>query len=83
MYHPTIFFNPQFVVNVIAGWTLTVLGAVLLLAAAVWFVAAGEWAHGQPRPAAWRALCTLGFALFIAGWVWQLVGYYRVGAVGW
>jgi hypothetical protein len=36
-----------------------------------------------PKPGAWRALCTLGFALFIAGWVWQLVGYYRVGVVAW
>ena len=83
MPHPTIFFDPVFVVNVIAGWLLTALGAVILLAAAIWFVAAGEWLHGEPKPAAWRALCAAGFAAFLAGWLWQIVGYYRTGALTW
>ncbi len=83
MYHPTIFFDPAFVVNVIAGWFLTVAGAVVLLVAAVWSVAAGEWQHGEPKPAAFRALCGVGVAVFVAGWLWQLIGYYRVGAVTW
>ena len=83
MYHPTIFFDPAFVVNVIAGWLLTVAGAGALLLAAIWSVAAGEWRGGEPRPVAWRALCVVGVAAFIGGWLWQLIGYYRVGAVTW
>jgi hypothetical protein len=83
VYHPTIFFDPVFVVNVVAGWLLTVLGAVVLLGAAVWSVAAGEWLRGEPKPAAWRALCAAGVAAFAAGWLWQIIGYYRIGAVTW
>jgi predicted phage tail protein len=83
MYHPTIFFNPAFVVNVIAGWILTVLGALVLLVAAIWFMLAHEWAHSPTRPTAWRALCTLGIAMFVGGCVWQFAGYFRVGGVTW
>jgi hypothetical protein len=83
MYHPTIFFDPTFVINVIAGWVLTLVGALVLLLAAIWSVVAGEWLRGEPRPAAWRGLCAVGVAFFIAGWVWQIVGYYRVGALTW
>src|SRR5262249_49526430 len=81
MYHPTIFFEPVFVVSVIAGFLVTVLGALLLLVAAVWFVAAGEWQNTAASPAAGRALCALGLAAFLGGWLWQLVGYWHVGAV--
>src|SRR5512134_323351 len=52
MHHPTIFFDPAFVVNVIAGWLLTVAGAGALLLAAIWSVAADEWLPGEPKPAA-------------------------------
>ncbi len=83
MYHPTIFFDPVFTVNVMAGWLLTVAGALVLLVAAVWSVAAGEWLRGERKPAAWRALCAVGAGVFIAGWLWQIVGYYRVGAITW
>jgi uncharacterized membrane protein len=83
MYHPTIFFNPFFVTNVIAGFILTLLGALVLLVAAIWFMMAREWEHQPRRPASWRTLCTIGIAMFALGWVWQLVGYYRVGAVTW
>ena len=82
-YHPNIFFDPTFVANVIAGFLVTVAGAVLLLAAAVWFVAAGEWLRAGAKPTAWRALCALGVALFLGGWLWQIVGYYRVGLTVW
>ena len=34
--HPTIFFDPAFVVNIIAGWFLTAGGVFLLLVAGVW-----------------------------------------------
>jgi hypothetical protein len=81
MYQPPIFFDPTFVINVIAGWVLTLAGALVLLVAAIWSVAAGEWMSGEPKPAAWRGLCAVGVAIFIAGWVWQIVGYYRVGAL--
>jgi predicted acyltransferase len=57
------------------------VGALALLVAAIWASAAGEWLRGEPRPAAWRGLCAVGVACFVAGWVWQIVGYYRVGAL--
>jgi hypothetical protein len=82
-YLPSIPFDPGFVVNVIAGWILTLSGVGLLLVAAIWSVAAGEWLRGEPAPGSWRALCTLGVAAFIAGLLWQAVGYYRVGAITW
>jgi hypothetical protein len=81
MYQPPIFFDPVFVINVIAGFLVTVAGALLLLVAAIWAVVAGEWSHERAKPAAWRGLCALGVAAFIAGWVWQAIGYYRVGAL--
>ncbi len=80
---PPIFFDPVFVVNVIAGWILTLGGAGLLLVAAVWSVVAGEWLGGQPKPAAYRGLCAIGVAAFVIGWLWQIVGYYRTGALTW
>ena len=80
--HPTIFFDPSFVVNVIAGLLLTAGGAVLLLVTAVWSSAAEEeWLRGTPKPTAWRGLRAVGLATFIAGWLWQIVGYYRIGAL--
>jgi len=80
--HPTIFFDPAFVVNVIAGWILTAGGVVLLLVAGIWAsVAEPSWLRGTPKPTAWRGLCTIGLAAFIAGWLWQIVGYYRIGAL--
>jgi len=82
-YHPNIFFDPTFVANVITGFLVTLAGAVLLLVAAVWFMVAGEWLPAGAKPTAWRALCALGLALFLGGWVWQIVGYYRVGLTVW
>jgi hypothetical protein len=80
--HPTIFFDPSFVANIIAGWLLTAGGVVLLLVAGVWSSAAEEqWLRGTPKPVAWRGLCVVGFAAFIAGLLWQMVGYYRIGAL--
>jgi hypothetical protein len=83
MYDPPVFFDPRFVANVIAGYLLTVVGAVLLLAAGVWFAWAGEWLGAARKPLAWRALCAAGIALFLLGLLWQFLGYGRVGAVTW
>jgi phosphoglycerol transferase MdoB-like AlkP superfamily enzyme len=77
-------YSPTFALNVVAGYLLTVLGAVLALAAAVWWVRAQEWAHGEPRPPAFRALSALAFVLFVAGLFWQLIGYLRLNYTsGW
>jgi hypothetical protein len=70
-------YSPIFAVNVLAGYLLTVLGALLALAAAVWWVRAGEWSHGKPPPA-FRMLATAAFSLFVVGIFWQLVGYLRL-----
>ena len=82
MYHPTIFFDQAFLLNVVVGWFLTAGGAVLIMAAAVWATwAEGDWARGKPKPAAFRGLCAIGVAAFVGGWVWQAIGYYRIGAL--
>ena len=80
--HPTIFFDPSFVANIIAGWFLTAGGVVLLLVAGIWSsVAEEQWLRGTPKPTAWRGLCAIGLAAFLAGLLWQMVGYYRIGAL--
>ncbi len=71
-------YSHTFIVNVLAGYGLTVLGALLALAAGVWWMRAGEWAHGAPPPPAFRALSALAFLLFIGGLFWQLFGYLRI-----
>ena len=77
-------YSQTFALNVMAGYLLTVLGAVLALAAAVWWMKAGEWAHGNQQPPAFRALSTLAFVLFVAGLFWQLAGYLRIEyTTGW
>jgi hypothetical protein len=75
-------YSPTFVVNVVAGYVLTVLGALLALAAGVWLVwAGGEWSHAEP-PRAFRALTAAAFTMFAVGIVWQLVGYLRLDYTG-
>jgi len=71
-------YSHTFALNVLAGYGLTVLGALMGLAAAVWFMRAGEWLRGGTRPAAFRALATLAFVLFTVGIFWQLAGYLRI-----
>ena len=83
MVHPPIFFDPVFVSNVIAGYLVTVLGAVMLLGAGVWWSAASDTSQASPRSGAWRALCGLGWAVFVAGWVWQILGYIATNNVTW
>ena len=83
MYHPPIFFDPQFTLGVMAGWLLTIAGVGALLLAAVWFSLAGEWRRGSAPPAAFRALSGLGFVLFVGGLLWQFVGYWKTGVLSW
>lgn len=83
MYHPTIFFDSQFTLGVMAGWLLQAAGAGALLLAAVWFSCAGEWRRGTPPPAAFRALTGLGAVLFLGGILWQFAGYWVTGTLSW
>jgi hypothetical protein len=83
MYHPTIFFDPQFTLGVMAGWILQAVGVVALLLAGVWFSFAGEWRRGTPPPTTFRALTGLGVVCFVLGVVWQLVGYWGTGTLSW
>jgi hypothetical protein len=71
-------YSSMFAASIIAGYLLTVVGAVLSLAAGVWWMLAGEWAHGETRPPAFRALAAVAFLLFIVGLFWQLIGYLRL-----
>ncbi|HEY7869179.1 MAG TPA: hypothetical protein VIF59_08125 [Methylomirabilota bacterium] len=80
---PTIFFDPQFTIGVMAGWLLQAAGAVALLLAAGWFSFAGEWRRGTRPPAAFRALTGLGLVMFLGGILWQFVGYFTTGTLSW
>jgi hypothetical protein len=71
-------YSHTFALNVLAGYGVMGLGALLGLAAAVWWMRAGEWLRGGTPPAAFRALSTLAFLLFIIGIFWQLAGYLRI-----
>ena len=83
MYHPPIFFDPQFTKWVMTGWLLQVAGVGALLLAGLWFSCAGEWRRGTSAPTAFRALTRLGFVMFLGGIVWQFVGYFRSGTLSW
>jgi hypothetical protein len=83
MVRPTIFFDPVFVENVIAGLLVTLVGGVLLLVAGVWWARTSDAAQADPRSAAWRTLCAIGWLVFLGGILWQLLGYIRIGAVTW
>jgi len=83
MYHPPIFFDPQFTMGVMAGWLLQAAGVGALLLAGLWFSIAGEWRRGTPAPTAFRALTGLGLVMFLGGILWQFVGYFRTGVLSW
>jgi hypothetical protein len=82
-YSPTIFFDSLFTQAVMAGWIITLLGVGILLLAAVWWTIAQDSSQTSPRSGLWRGLSALGFATFLLGIVWQLVGYVRFGALNW
>ena len=83
MYHPPIFFDPQFTFGVMAGWVLTLAGVGALLLAGVWYSCAGEWRRGTRPPGAFRALIVLGALAWLGGLLWQFVGYFGTGALSW
>ena len=82
-YNPTIFFDSLFTQAVMAGWIITLMGVGILLLAAVWWTIAQDASQTSPRSGLWRGLCTIGFATFLLGIGWQLVGYVRAGALDW
>lgn len=83
MYHPTIFFDPQFTLGVMAGWILTLAGVGILLLSAIWYSAAGEWRRGTAPPSAFRALVGLGVVFWLGGLLWQFCGYWGTGVLSW
>jgi hypothetical protein len=82
-YSPTIFFDPLFTQTVMAGWIITLLGVGILLLAAAWWTIAQDSSQTSPRSGLWRGLSAVGFATFLLGIGWQLVGYVRFGALNW
>ena len=75
-------YSPVFAVNVIAGYLLTVLGAVLGLAAVVWWTWTDDGARAGTMGPAPRLLSTLALTLFIVGLFWQLAGYLHLNYSG-
>ena len=75
-------YSESFITNIIGPYLLTVVGAVLALAAGAWFMLAGEFANGKPRPFAYRALGMLAIALFVIGIAGQLRGYINLNYAG-
>ena len=63
--------------------TATLAGCGILLLAAVWWTIAQDSSQTSPRSGLWRGLCTIGFATFLLGVGWQLVGYVKFGALSW
>ena len=63
MAHPPIFFDPQFVSNVILGYLVTVVGALILLVGGVWWSLHSDSSQQDPPSGAWRALCRAGWAI--------------------
>ena len=82
-YSPTIFLDSLFTGAVMVGWIITLMGVGILLLAAVWWTIAQDSSQTSPRSGLWRGLCTIGFATFLLGIGWQLVGYVRFGALNW
>ena len=78
-----IAYSMPFTVNVIAGFLVTLLGALLALVATTWWSWAEDKALGGPPPPVVRKLNTAGFILFVAGIAWQLVGYLRLEHTAW
>lgn len=82
--HPPIFFDPVFTVSVMAGWFLTLVGAVLLLLGSLWYSREGEWRQGSARPpSAFRVFIGVGLAFWAGGLLWQFIGYFTTRSVTW
>ena len=76
---PNVLFDGTFMKAVGTGWGLTVLGALLLLAAAVWYSAANRSRAIDRPPAGFRGLVVVGVGLFLVGLAWQVIGYGVIG----
>jgi len=75
--------NRVLAIAVGGGYGLALLGAILLLAAGVWWAWASDGTRLEPKPAAWRALASAGWLCFVGGVLWQLVGYALIGVGTW
>lgn len=75
--------NPAFTLNITEGFVLNLVGALLALAASVWWDQAEERAHGGRPPVACRVFCAVALGLFFIGTMWQLVGYLRLEYTTW
>jgi hypothetical protein len=83
-YHPPIFNDPSFTVDVMIGWILTVAGALLLLLTSIRFSYGIDGrAPKSPRRLPLRALVALGATMFVGGLLWQVFGYVAVGLLDW
>jgi len=68
--------NPAFTQEIVAGFVVCIVGALLALAASIPLELAKERVHAGARaPVAWRILCAAALGLFLVGTLWQLVGY--------
>ena len=83
MLESSVLSDPRFLWNVMAGYLVTLVGAVLIVAAGMWLSRAGTWALIARKPLAWQALSAAGCALFMFGILWLLVAFMRTGAVAW
>lgn len=80
---PPVLFDPKFVPLVGGGYGLALLGAILLLAAGIWWSWTSDGVRLDPKPPVWRALTGAGWLFFVLGVLWQLAGYVGIGAVTW
>ncbi|MBI2528209.1 MAG: hypothetical protein HYY95_20835 [Candidatus Rokubacteria bacterium] len=83
MLESSVLSDPRFLWNAMAGYLVTLVGAVLIVAAGLWMSRAGPWALIARRPLAWQALGAAGCSLFMLGILWLLVALMRTGAVAW
>ena len=77
---PNVLFDPMFMKAVGAGWALTVAGAIVLLLAGIWYSAANRSRTVDRPPAGFRGVVVVGVGLFLAGLLWQFLGYGVLGA---
>jgi hypothetical protein len=74
-----VLFDSAVMTAVGVGWVITVLGALVLLACAVWWSAANRSRTIDQAPSGWRPAVGLGMILFVGGLAWQVLGYARIG----
>lgn len=72
-----------FVKFVFPGWALAFVGALMLLGAAIYWAQRSDGVRLDSKPGWWRAAVALGWFALMLGILWQLMGYFRIGAVTW